>query len=73
MIQAITQEAIEATNGVILTVREADTLINNVRLIQTTPGMGSPNLKQPTFSWEMQITTTNYNHCKNYKKAKWSQ
>ena len=53
MMQTITPAAIETTKEMIMTVREAETPIDNARLIQVALRMGSPTLKQPTFDCRM--------------------
>ena len=53
MTQAITQAANEDIRTVIMAVREAETLNDNARLIQTAPQMGGPTIKQLTFNWKM--------------------
>ena len=54
MTQAITPAAIEAAKAAIMTFREAQTQIDDARLIQTAPRMGTPTLKQPMFNWKIQ-------------------
>ena len=52
MTQTTMQATTEATKATIMAVREADKLVNNARPIYTTPTLGGPALKQPTFYWK---------------------
>ena len=47
MRKAITQAAIKAAKSEVMAVREANNLDKNARPIYTTPGAGSPALRQP--------------------------
>ena len=67
MTQAITQAAIEAAKVVIMAVRQAHNLVNNVAPMHTMPGLVGPVLRQPAYDWKLQ---TNIRNCAISKQMK---
>ena len=59
--QSMTQKIMQA---IIMAVREADSLVNNVRPKHTTARLGGPELRQPMFAWK---ATAKYQELCNFK------
>ena len=53
MTKGMAEAVIEVATKVIITIREADNLVNNVTPVHAAPISGGSVLKQPIFDWKL--------------------